>query len=117
VGAVALSRPGLPLIGPEATCGLIGPEATFGDRHGPLRVAEQIEGRLAGRVGDARRLRGSPAGDGGAAGREVVQTSAPGSAVVANELPLYKCNPDDFLAIDGLTVVAVTHPDHSSAAS
>lgn len=34
------------------------------------------------------------------------------AVALANELPLYTCNPDDFSAIDGLTVVAVTHPDH-----
>jgi predicted nucleic acid-binding protein len=30
---------------------------------------------------------------------------------VANELPLYTCNPADFSGIDGLTVVAVVPPD------
>ena len=30
---------------------------------------------------------------------------------LANELPLYTCNPDDFVGIDGLTVVAIPHPD------
>ena len=30
---------------------------------------------------------------------------------VANELPLFTCNPADFAAIDGLTVVPVEHPD------
>jgi predicted nucleic acid-binding protein len=30
---------------------------------------------------------------------------------IANELPLYTCNPDDFAGIDDLTVVAVPHPD------
>ena len=34
------------------------------------------------------------------------------AVALANELPLYTCNPDDFSAIDGLTVDAVTHPDH-----
>lgn len=29
---------------------------------------------------------------------------------VANELPLYTCNPDDFVGIDGLKVVAVPVP-------
>jgi len=38
------------------------------------------------------------------------------AVALANGLPLYTCNPDDFSAIDGLTVVAVTHPDHSPAA-
>ena len=30
---------------------------------------------------------------------------------LANGLPLYTCNPDDFADIDGLTVIEVTHPD------
>lgn len=30
---------------------------------------------------------------------------------IANDLPLYTCNPTDFSGIDGLTVVAVPHPD------
>lgn len=30
---------------------------------------------------------------------------------IANELPLYTCNPSDFAGIDGLDVVAVAHPD------
>ena len=34
---------------------------------------------------------------------------------IANELPLYTCNPSDFVGIDGLEVVAVAHPDTTSA--
>jgi tRNA(fMet)-specific endonuclease VapC len=30
---------------------------------------------------------------------------------IANDLPLYTCNPDDFTGIEGLEVVAVAHPD------
>ena len=30
---------------------------------------------------------------------------------LAQDLPLYTCNPDDFAGIDGLTVVAIPHPD------
>lgn len=30
---------------------------------------------------------------------------------IANGLPLYTSNPDDFTRIDGLTVVAIPHPD------
>jgi tRNA(fMet)-specific endonuclease VapC len=33
---------------------------------------------------------------------------------LANGLPLYTCNPDDFAGIDGLEVVAVMHPDRTS---
>lgn len=38
------------------------------------------------------------------------------AVALANGLPLYTCNPDDFSSIDGLTVVAVVHPDRSPAA-
>jgi tRNA(fMet)-specific endonuclease VapC len=31
---------------------------------------------------------------------------------ISNDLPLHTCNPRDFKDIDGLTVVAVPHPDH-----
>ncbi len=34
---------------------------------------------------------------------------------VAQDLPLYTCNPDDFTGIDGLTVVAIPHPDEREA--
>ena len=30
---------------------------------------------------------------------------------IANEMPLYTCNPADFAGIDGLPVVAIPHPD------
>ena len=30
---------------------------------------------------------------------------------IANDLPLYTCNPDDFTGIEGLEVVPVMHPD------
>jgi predicted nucleic acid-binding protein len=33
------------------------------------------------------------------------------AVAVANELPLYTCNPADFAGIEGLEVVAVAHPD------
>jgi len=33
------------------------------------------------------------------------------AVALANELPLYTCNPDDFVGIDGLTVIAIPHPD------
>ncbi len=34
------------------------------------------------------------------------------ATAVAAELPVYTCNPSDFIGIDGLEVVAVPHPDH-----
>ena len=33
------------------------------------------------------------------------------AVAIANDLPLYTCNPDDFTGIDGLEVVPVPHPD------
>ena len=33
------------------------------------------------------------------------------AVALANELPLYTCNPDDFSGIDGLVVVSIPHPD------
>jgi predicted nucleic acid-binding protein len=33
------------------------------------------------------------------------------AVALANDLPLFTCNPADFAAIDGLTVVPVEHPD------
>jgi tRNA(fMet)-specific endonuclease VapC len=32
------------------------------------------------------------------------------AVAIANDLPLYTCNPDDFSGIDGLQVVAIPHP-------
>ena len=34
------------------------------------------------------------------------------ATAIANNLPLYTCNPEDFSGISELTVVAVAHPDH-----
>jgi hypothetical protein len=33
---------------------------------------------------------------------------------IANDLPLYTCDPEDFSGLDGLTVVAIPHPDHAA---
>ena len=35
------------------------------------------------------------------------------AVALANGLPLYTCNPGDFASIDGLTVIAVAHPDRA----
>ena len=35
------------------------------------------------------------------------------AVAMANGLPLYTCNPDDFVGIDGLMVISVTHPDRA----
>lgn len=31
---------------------------------------------------------------------------------MSNDLPIHTCNPRDFAGIEGLTVIAVPHPDH-----
>ncbi len=33
------------------------------------------------------------------------------ATAMANDLPIYTCNPADFTGIDGLEVIAITHPD------
>ena len=35
---------------------------------------------------------------------------------IANDLPLYTCNPDGFFGIEGLDIVAVAHPDEEASA-
>jgi tRNA(fMet)-specific endonuclease VapC len=35
------------------------------------------------------------------------------ATAIANELPLYTCNPRDFSGIDGLDVVTIPHPDQA----
>lgn len=39
------------------------------------------------------------------------------AVALANGLPLYTCNPDDFANIDGLTVVSVPHPNDPGPAA
>lgn len=36
------------------------------------------------------------------------------ATALSNDLPIHTCNPADFHGIDGLTVVAVPHPDQSA---
>lgn len=38
------------------------------------------------------------------------------AVALANELPLYTCNPGDFANVDGLTVIPVPHPGAPPAA-
>jgi predicted nucleic acid-binding protein len=33
------------------------------------------------------------------------------ATAIANDIPLYSCNPQDFVGIDGLEVVTIVHPD------
>lgn len=36
------------------------------------------------------------------------------AGAIAHDLPVYTCNPRDFTGIDGLTLVAIPHPDNPS---
>jgi predicted nucleic acid-binding protein len=36
------------------------------------------------------------------------------ATAIANKLPLYTINPNDFQGIDGLDLRAVAHPDHNA---
>jgi predicted nucleic acid-binding protein len=36
------------------------------------------------------------------------------AVAIANDLPLYTCDPDDFSGIEDLTVVAIPHPDQQT---
>jgi tRNA(fMet)-specific endonuclease VapC len=35
---------------------------------------------------------------------------------IANDLPLYTCNPGDFIDIEGLDAIPVAHPDDPPSA-
>jgi predicted nucleic acid-binding protein len=63
---------------------------------------------------DAARAFGGVAASLRRAGRKVAARSYDAmiaATAVANQLPLYTVNPNDFAGIDALDVRAVTHPD------
>lgn len=37
------------------------------------------------------------------------------AVAIANDLPLFTCKPADFAGIEGLTVIAIPHPDTEGA--
>jgi tRNA(fMet)-specific endonuclease VapC len=39
------------------------------------------------------------------------------ACALANDLPIYTCNPSDFAGIDDLVVVAVPHPEHGGTST
>jgi tRNA(fMet)-specific endonuclease VapC len=63
-------------------------------------AAARVFGRLAS---DVRRS--------GRALRPRAMDALIASIAVANDLPLYTCNPDDFIGMTELTLVVVPHPD------
>ena len=86
------------------------------DREGRLAILQQAEAdfdalpfdkpaaRAFGRVAAALRRSGRKPG-----ARSFDAMIA--AVAIANDLPLFTCNPNDFSGIDGLTVVEVPHPD------
>jgi len=86
------------------------------DREGRLAILQQAEAdfdalpfdkpaaRAFGRVAAALRRSGRKP-----AARSFDAMIA--AVAVANDLPLFTCNPNDFSGIDGLIVVEVPHPD------
>ena len=71
---------------------------------GPL-LAKQEATRADGRVASSLRRSGRKAN-----ARALDAMIA--ATAIANDLPVYTCNPSDFAGIDDLDVVEVPHPDH-----
>jgi len=67
-----------------------------------------VEARAFGQVAASLRRKGRKP-----AGRAFDAMIA--AVAVANEIPLYTCDPDGFAGIDGLRVIAVPHPDRPRA--
>ena len=69
---------------------------------------------------DAARAFGRVAASLRRSGRKVKARAYDGmiaATAVANSLPVYTVNPDDFRGIDGLTLRAIVHPDRRSTRS
>jgi hypothetical protein len=89
-------------------------EATRADRQAHLQQAESDfdplpfdsdAARAFGRVASSLRRSGRKAN-----ARALDAMIA--ATAIANDLPVYTCNPSDFAGIDDLDVVEVPHPDH-----
>ena len=91
-------------------------EAERADRMAHLQQAEASFNTLAFDA-DAARAFGRVASALRRAGRKPAARtydSMIAATALANDLPLYTCNPEDFRGIEGLRVVAVPHPDQES---
>jgi predicted nucleic acid-binding protein len=100
----------------------VGPLLASSDRQRALRLAElqQAEADFDALPFDAVAARtfGQVAASLRRAGRKAsarTYDAMIAATAIANDLPLYTCNPSDFAGIDGLTVIAIPHPDMPSA--
>jgi tRNA(fMet)-specific endonuclease VapC len=97
----------------------VGPLATNDERERAVRVArlQRVEATFEPLPFDtaAARAFGSVAASLRRSGRTTDSRALDAmiaAIAVANELPVYTCNPRDFVGIEGLRVQAVSHPDH-----
>jgi hypothetical protein len=98
----------------------VGPLLASSDEQRALRLAElqQAEADFDALPfdADAARAFGQVAASLHRAGRKAsakIYDAMIAATAVAHGLPLYTCNPRDFVCIDQLTVVAVPHPDEA----
>lgn len=96
----------------------VGPDVAGSDRERAARQAhlQQAEADFEAVPFDAAAARafGRVAASLRAAGRKPAARAYDAliaATAIANDVPLYTCNPDDFTAIEGLTVHAIPHPD------
>lgn len=98
----------------------VGPLVATDDRERAVRLAhlQQAEADFDPLPfdGDAARAFGQVAASLRRSGRKATARACDAmiaAIAIAREMPLYTCNPEDFRGIDGLTVVAIAHPDHT----
>ena len=115
----AMELPSQPMISAITLAELaVGPLATDDPVEQAIRIAEvqQAESDFVTLPFDAAAARafGLVASDLRHSGRKVTARTFDAqiaAIAIANGLPLYTCNPEDFAGIDGLELVAVPHPD------
>jgi tRNA(fMet)-specific endonuclease VapC len=99
----------------------VGPLLGSSDEQRALRLAElqqaQADFDALPFDSDAARVFGQVAASLHRAGRKTsarTYDAMIAATAIANDLPLYTCNPGDFSRIDGLRVIAISHPDQES---
>lgn len=89
---------------------------TSSDREGRLAILQQAEADFDALPFDkpAARAFGRVAASLRRSGRKPAARSFDAmiaAIAIANDIPVFTCNPDDFKGIDGLDVIRVPHPD------